>query len=417
MDEDDRCPRCGLPAVPDPPELDAERVDIDAALEGRGERRDWVYLADVEELLYGDVPEATIDPADELAVQIFGELDEAMVRRESIRKLLRLLGWEHVPLRSLVDERGSPRELWCRTQTLRELDEATDKKSRREHELVTVLSEYVGMERRHERMTLAATDYRRRQRDDVLALLRETGRPMWTGEIAQALAIKSSTVTHLVARLVGEGSVVRFRHERKADATYCHVECAESFRHIPVKEILPVDDEQEIDLYEEVARIVAGATGVREHRIFGALPNVRNPTIRSVLHEMGWRPRRVQAQRWWVSPEHPQYTPRKHATRAIEEQIAARRATYRPPEGDAPEPESPEGYEEAFVETVEALDPGGDEARVLAVLREGGLAPAREIARGAELSTRTTTRILRALVEAGRVKSFPMGAAEGFVAL
>jgi hypothetical protein len=411
MDDDDRCPRCGISPDPlDAIELASEDVQIGAVLEARGECRDWIFLSDVELMVYGRI----LDPAEATDPDlegIFGALDEVDARarsidvqRERLRDLLRMLGWEHVPLRSLVDDEGRPRELWSRTMGLQEIEKQLDKYHTRDHAIVGVLGEYLGMERVHRRRPRHDTDHTRAQREAVVALLKETKRPMWAGEIARTLGFHAPVINYLMAMLRGEERVVVFTHRgHRLDATYVHPDYAAKFRHMPVKEMLEVDDEQEIDIYEEVSRILAGSTAVREHRLDAAFPNVQTTILRRVLDQMGWRPRSIQKQTWWVGPEHPQHTSRNHATRSLDAEIEARKSVYRE--------EPPEAVEE------EPAPLDENEVRVLSVLQDGGLAGAREIAKGAKLSTRRTAKILRELVQAGKVKSFPMGASEGFVAL
>jgi len=444
----DRCPKCWQPTT-----INYE-VDDDALLLGEeivkeGVSRDWFFMEDLETIVYG-APLPGPKPPDEDLIELVKELDKEFPYsreplgpplrpdREPLRKLLYALGWRHVPLRTLSNEHTQRRELWTRPLSMHELVRREGNKPRQEHGMTQVLGEYLGRRLRqsHYQQDFAFNSQtRQKQMGDILAHLREVKIPQWNAQIAAAIGTPTSTSSVLLSYLHGTGKVVRYSYDPgHLTAAYVARQYAHLFVHTPVEELSPIDDLDDMDLYEQLSKILHGHTAIPQSLLHRQFPNVRPGLLDSVMDQFGWRQRRFNRTSHWVSPEHPHFSSIQPSRRLQDAEIEKRRELYQ---------ESPDEFEddllledgELFLEPaiapVEEERPvivaetpiakskpviNGEATVVLEFMKSGGMLAPRDIAKGTAIPTRRVNVLLSELLELGKVMKFPMGKTEAYVA-
>lgn len=460
------CARCGHPLVFTDLELDDESLALGYELSQEQLRRDWMFIEDLEELLYGE-PLVVHEPVDPELAEIVEELDEEFPwkprplpmpprpERDVLRRALYVLGWRHLPLRTAVTGEGQRRELWVRRMTVQEVEVHWDNPVRQEHPLTVLLAEYLGR-REARRQRYREGELARTRMRMILQHLDDVGRPQWVGQIAGALGIRKATATVLMSFLYGEGEVARYTFNRgKTDAVYVSKKHAHRFDHIPRDELLPIDDLDEMDLYEQLENVLEGHTAIKEATLFQQFPNVQSSLLERVMDQFGWRSRRIQRETFWVSHEHPQWESRRPVVREHDRRVLEKRAAYAAAADLVKELDDPR-FEDRGLEdvdltpddetaaVVDAIDSSlqdakpkkakrakrtrkkakskktknlnGEAVEVMTVLRNGGTFQAREVAKATSLSTRRVTVVLDELVEDGKVMCFPVGSSQIYVA-
>jgi len=444
-------------------ELDDDVLALGHELREEQLRRDWIFIEDFEEILLGKT--LTPPPPDPEIVEIVAELDELFPwkprpmgpppweGRAALRKALYVMGWRHLPLRTLVNDHGQRKEMWVRRLSWQEIEEETDKKSRREHPLMLLLAEHLGRTEARRKRYLDQDLARARMRL-VLQHLADVKKPQWVGQVAAAIGVHRMTTWILLSFLHGEGKIVRYTFNRSgSDAVYVLRKYAKNFEHIPFQELLPINDLDDMDLYEQISVVIKGHTSIPTKLLFAQFPNVQTGVLNQVMDQFGWRFRSLGGRPGWVAPSHPQFESRTETVRITERRILEKRAAYAAVDEFGEELDTLEVFDgdlvdleyepdedlEAVVGDIEqALEqpppvvpstppPGpsilpvtpalnGDATEVLSVLQGGGTFKVRDIVKAVSLTTRRTNAVLDELVEHGKAMRFPVGNSQIYVA-
>jgi hypothetical protein len=345
-------------------------------------------------------------------------------------------------LRTLSNEHTQRRELWTRPVPMQALLRREGNKRRQGHDLTQVLGDYLGRRHRRHRLYLD-TEFRQEQMKTILAYLREAKMPRWNAQVAAATGMHRVTTSLLLSFLHGDGKIVRYAYDRThTNAAYVARQYAHLFEHIPVEALSPIDDLDDMNLYEQLSEVLHEHTAIERSLLHRQFPNVKNTLLDGVMEQFGWRLRALgRRQKYWVSPEHPHFVSIQSGTRDVDAQIKGRRAAYREPQ------EFEDEDEDLFFEEGEILEPNmapideespvividepivdepvvatskpvinGETTTILAFLQTGGMLAPRDIAKGTSLSTRRVNVLLSELVELGKVMKFPMGKTEVYVA-